>query len=543
MTENTPPPDDQENETSRSSKAGRVGSREILQEELNQILAAHKIWVDSFGGKGKRADLSGGFLIEADLRDANLQRARLIEADLRGAKLSNADFRGANLYDADLQGANLSLADLREANLTGVKLEEWVEQLGTGATKLHQTYLTGTDFRGADLSDANLETVKGLRSGKLGGANLSNTILQQNIADFEGLPHVEELSKHARNIFLTVVGGCVFTWLTIATTTDIALLTNSATTPLPIIQTKVPIAGFYWASSLILLTLYVYLHLYLQRLWEGFASLPAIFPDGRTLDERAYPWLLSSVVRAHVPLLKNNRPEFWWLQWGLSVFAAWGLVPLTIFLLWKRQLIRHELFSSNVQILALALSLFAGLVFYRSACRALQGTASPSWKEQFSRKSNFFMGVILFGVLAVGVGFSTDQMKSQFQIRADLRRAVMEKADLYAAYLPEANLWRAVLRKADLRDANLSGANLILVDLQGANLSWAHLEQANLSGATLSEANMTGVYLEDTNLTETDISTAKNLNQEQLNAACAAPDGPPKLPKGLKPPPEGWKVC
>ena len=75
----------------------------------------------------------------------------------------------------------------------------------------------------------------------------------------------------------------------------LALLTNSGSSPLPIIQTKVPIAGFYWAAPAILLALYCYLHLYLQRLWEGMANLPAIFLDGRKLDE----WRLSVAAVGH----------------------------------------------------------------------------------------------------------------------------------------------------------------------------------------------------------------------------------------------------
>lgn len=52
------------------------------QSELNKILEDHKIWVESFGQKGVRADLRN--------------------ADLRGADLSGADLRVANLSGADL---------------------------------------------------------------------------------------------------------------------------------------------------------------------------------------------------------------------------------------------------------------------------------------------------------------------------------------------------------------------------------------------------------------------------------------------------------
>lgn len=68
----------------------------MTKEKLNEILAAHKLWLKG-DPKGKRADLSG-----ADLRGANLRGADLSDADL-----SDADLRGADLRGADLSGAVL----------------------------------------------------------------------------------------------------------------------------------------------------------------------------------------------------------------------------------------------------------------------------------------------------------------------------------------------------------------------------------------------------------------------------------------------------
>ena len=71
----------------------------------------------------------------------------------------------------------------------------------TGAAASQLTNLKLADFRDADLSDAKLSTVSGLQSGKLGGSDVSNAKLPEDIAKFEGLDHVTEISKHARNIF------------------------------------------------------------------------------------------------------------------------------------------------------------------------------------------------------------------------------------------------------------------------------------------------------------------------------------------------------
>ncbi|EKN6008158.1 pentapeptide repeat-containing protein [Yersinia enterocolitica] len=102
--------------------------------DLNKILAEHKIWVESYGENGSRANLRGANLCGANLRDA----------DLRGANLRDADLRGANLRDADLCDANLCDADLRDADLRGANLCD---------ADLCDANLCDADLRGANLPD------------------------------------------------------------------------------------------------------------------------------------------------------------------------------------------------------------------------------------------------------------------------------------------------------------------------------------------------------------------------------------------------------
>ncbi len=103
----------------------------VPPEKLQEILAAHRKWVESEGKEGERANLSRAKLREANLSGANLSRAYLPRADLSRADLSRADLTGAhlpradlpraNLSGANLQGANLGLANLQGANLSGAE--------------------------------------------------------------------------------------------------------------------------------------------------------------------------------------------------------------------------------------------------------------------------------------------------------------------------------------------------------------------------------------------------------------------------------------
>jgi uncharacterized protein YjbI with pentapeptide repeats len=90
---------------------------------IKDVLASHKVWLESGGARGERAELGGAILQQADLHDANLERAvlsgaRMSVADLMCANLKGADLRGADLWMSDLKDANLEGADLRGANLS-----------------------------------------------------------------------------------------------------------------------------------------------------------------------------------------------------------------------------------------------------------------------------------------------------------------------------------------------------------------------------------------------------------------------------------------
>lgn len=114
----------------------------MKREELNAILKNHKLWLETNGEEGVKADLSranlkwvdlsGASLRGADLSGANLRGANLKWADLSDTDLRGADFKWADLSDADLRGAGLKWADLSKANLRGVNL-------------------SGADLRGAHL--------------------------------------------------------------------------------------------------------------------------------------------------------------------------------------------------------------------------------------------------------------------------------------------------------------------------------------------------------------------------------------------------------
>jgi hypothetical protein len=218
-----------------------------------------------------------------------------------------------DLVGADLSGVNLTGADLHAADLRG--------------SKFNGADLAGVNLRGADLQGADLSgVVGGLKTEQLAGADLTGAKLPEPIAElFKKLDAVKGISDSAQKLFVGTLGACLYSWLTIGTTTDVGLITNRASSPLPIIQATIPIVGFYVIAPLLLLGIYFYFQFYLQKLWEELGSLPAIFQDGRPLQAKADPWLLSDLVRSHFDKLNQGRPLISYIQEWVSVLLAWWL--------------------------------------------------------------------------------------------------------------------------------------------------------------------------------------------------------------------------
>jgi hypothetical protein len=167
-----------------------------------------------------------------------------VDTDLRGIDLSGINFIDSNLSKAIFLGKDLSRANLRGADLCDINFE--------------RANLSGTSLREANLQGVDLSGVKrGLQTEQLAGADLTGATLPDELQKlYEKLDNVNNISESARKLFLAVLVACLYSWLTIATTTDLNLITNRASSPLPIIQTSIPIVGFYVVAPLLLLCVY-----------------------------------------------------------------------------------------------------------------------------------------------------------------------------------------------------------------------------------------------------------------------------------------------
>jgi uncharacterized protein YjbI with pentapeptide repeats len=446
---------------------------------------------------------------EAILRRYAAGERDFAKIKLADIDLSSADLRGANFSEADLTDATLEHADLSNSNFQGATLLRTV-------------------LRGANLENVDFTKATGLLPAQLAGTNLAGVRLPERFGDFDALRVVEEESKNARTLFFGTLLACVYGWLTIASTTDALLLTNSSSSPLPIIGASIPIVSFFVVGPLMLFLLYIYLHLHLQRLWERLADLPAVFPDGRSLGKRAYPWLLTGLVYSFNPYLKGRRPPLSRLQAGVSLLVAWWLMPLTIILFWGRYLRRHDWIGTTLHIVVLVGAIAAGILLYQLAATTLRGqrknlasvmatlTSAATYKRLlWILALAVVVYVFSFGIIE-GVPPDFESVDGdQSLIQANLSASDPRK------WAPQ--LFQAIGYKpfADLREADISTKlpnwkgqdedELNLVKrgrLRGSNIRFADATRAFFVGADLNRANLQGIYLYHANMRRADLAWA-----------------------------------
>jgi uncharacterized protein YjbI with pentapeptide repeats len=492
----------------------------------------------------------------SDLQRVSLQRALLKEAILQGANLSGANLSGANLQGADLRGADLRRANLREANL----VEADLQGVDLQGADLQGGNLQDATLHHANVRDVDLTSTAGLVGAQLAGTFLAGTRLPTALSAFTGLTNVTVLVKQARKLLTLLVLGCAFSWLIIASATDARLLTNAPAALLPHLIVPLPSAAFFHVMPLLLLGLFIYFHLHLHRLWEELAELPAVFPDGRSLDRTAYPWLLLGLVRGHVRRLRTLRPPLSRLQSSLAIVLAWWLVPASLLLFWIRYLPCQDWVVTTWHITLLVIAIGFAMLFQSLARTMLRGRTIRRFQHGAVALLFAFACHVVFSLLSFGALTGIPPhlpLDGQTQSQTDaattltLRQLVPRLLGLIGASpfatLAEVDVSTKLAPLAadggeglhQVKGANLLGRNLRYANATEAFLAKADLRRADLSGADLRRADLRGAHFEGaellgTNLQGADLSFATGLTREQLSRARL--DATTRLPAELNVP-------
>ena len=97
--------------------SARTPVRVLSPDEIEQMLADHRLYQETEYRQGHRANFSSTDLTGLDFSGLNLRGVKMDRAVLRGA-----DFRGAHLQSANLLGAILQEACFDRADLSRARL-------------------------------------------------------------------------------------------------------------------------------------------------------------------------------------------------------------------------------------------------------------------------------------------------------------------------------------------------------------------------------------------------------------------------------------
>jgi uncharacterized protein YjbI with pentapeptide repeats len=455
--------------------SGGEGTVGISLIDLAEILDQHKQWVESGGKNGARANLCGVNLAKADLTGVNLQGAHLHRVNLAGADLSMANLRGASLVRSNLQNANL----------------------------------LGTELRGANLMGANVYGADGLWFGRLGGTNLFDAVLPESISAVDSSKAISDATKVARWFYFLTVGLSLLCCVLMIYTTDVRLLLNSSALPFPKLGNLLPTTGLFLGGPIVLLILSLRFHFLLLRLWGGMAALPAVFPDGQTLEKDG-PWYLMGLVRRHFRWQGESRAAMTAFESALSTVLAYWIVPVTLFFFWLRYLTRQDFRGTllHVFLVTAAVATATSVPFVVSRVLRPGDIRLPKSKNILrmilgTTRSALAIGCILF-VISLGVnrGLPSDKTGSAAGSAADPRRWAAT-AFQSVGYRPYADLTEASLSTPLPKGTPWSEENLEKISgarLNEMNLRYARAYRAFLVNAKLWRANLEGIYLSEADL-------------------------------------------
>ena len=517
--------DDVSTESSLASEADEVSARTAESEPLvppfpaiasdwafEEKLAIHKEWVESQGVSGQKIDLS--------------------RAQLEGAELVGVNLRYADLQEANLKAADLLLADLRDTCLARTNLEE--------------TCLVGANLEGANMEGAELASAMGLVPRQLAGANLRDATLPAQILEFPGLADFARASRTAVTFFGATIGLSLISWLMIWKTKDVQLISDASILPFlhsATASSALPTAEIYLIAPALLLAVYLTFQYHLQRLWDSALELPAIFPDGSSLDEHR-PWIVTGLLRAHFRWLNHDAPSTRFIEKAISMLLAYWFVPFTLLCFWGRYLTQQDMHGTVLHIL-----LFAAATAVAVYSTTRVGRPEEVWASEKKlsagivktfRTMSFshliaFVVVLLF-LLSIGTtkGIPHDIGRAPQFSAADIRRWA-PSAFWAVGYDPYADLTEAALSSrpsgwtgaddqlSTMKGARLNNTMFRYAQAYGVFLANAHLFRSDFTGAFLSEADMRGADLGQSTLRLAILDRAQmartNLDRADLDGA------------------------
>jgi uncharacterized protein YjbI with pentapeptide repeats len=164
---------------------------------------------------------------------------------------------------------------------------------------------------------------------------MPETTPEQHIA------RIDTLTAAGRANWFALLGYIAFAGVTLLAVQDADFFLDSRRTDLPLVGVAIPTREFFVFGPLLGTALYVYLHLYLLKLWEALAAAPAS-PNDEPLSVQISPWLIADFglwLRGDGAC--QPRPMDW-LAHIVTFLLAFLIGPLLIGAFWVRYWPAHQ---------------------------------------------------------------------------------------------------------------------------------------------------------------------------------------------------------
>jgi uncharacterized protein YjbI with pentapeptide repeats len=345
---------------------------------------------------------------------------------------------------------------------------------------------------------------------------------------------VGDVARQARNVFVLHVSACTYAFVALLSVKDADFFSGLGGVKLPVLDIHAQPALFFIVVPLLLMTLAVYLNLYLGQLhrlqrriaWIQRQGLTAIDPD--TL----YPW---------IGILAIQRSLYGAVMRLVFDAVVWWVAPCLVILYWVRLLPFRGLFIATLhgwgppgaRVVGFIAIVFLALVSTWSAARKFVDAVfkiGPAISIE-----SYGLRALLVLSMSVLVGWQWPLQRyacrrNQFEFcRVNLRQATistppsnavsnaqgaqmamlkLDGAEIGGAYLDSANLSRSSITDADFFGASLRNAYMAYAYLDRASLPRAHLEGASLHFAHLPDAKLDYAHLENAGLQEAHLERA-----------------------------------
>ena len=169
------------------------------------------------------------------------------------------------------------------------------------------------------------------------------------------LDQISALTKLVRATWLSLLGVCLYSLLTVAVQTDLEILEDTKTLELPIIGSEISPSNFRLVAPVLILMITLYLHVLIARLWRLYAFLPRNL-SGLTREDAVEPWIGVTVLpnashaEIFIALGKLAVSFFIWLLPVVSIAAVGGnyIFPTDFFIAYHSALLAMAIASTII---------------------------------------------------------------------------------------------------------------------------------------------------------------------------------------------------